>query len=623
MKRYWCYPYLYIKEMYIPLAAIAIYVISIGVLAYGLYHRWKHRHLQTIKWKEKFKYLLTVNAILIFMLFAFSRTDSSYLLYMKVKDIFEIFRQVDIFLYVWIFLLLLIGIRYRNRYTYINTLMRHFITINYFELFSCAFGEYAEGTKGYLPFWIRLCIGCSIAIINTILQNFEFCKVERKVPSIHNNELFQPRRKQMDDILNKILTYADDKQMSIFISDEWGGGKTFFASYLYKEIKRTKVQNIIWINLIDFNDEESFIKQVFRKIQIELNSNNYYTGWTSEFERYFEIILSASAGDTITKSLLEKIRINQANNYVSLTERLEEFSQMLEDNKIIIIIDDMDRCTDNTINAALKLFSEIIMLPKSIRVFVGDYEQLRLKSGFGNNYFDKYFMYNYNLKAVPYKELFRYYQNKISFKELDLPIEVDLFKEIQTMLQDMTQWYVNEEKHGIAEQESLNKGQMRKIAVQESIELVRNMKEGIYELEKKLSNPRRVQWIFNEIYEKLSLVSKAVKENDENLTNTRLKLKEIVLPAIMFYSFARNLCIDQFWDICVDGFADFSDKVLETIYEMSIQNDESCAELEIYRLLVYYYFSTRFQKNENRSKEFKEFYMSTDLRTYFKSTSIK
>ena len=619
MKNYWCYPYLCIREMYVPLAAIAIYVISIGILAYGLYHRWKHKNLQTIKWKEKFKYFLTVNAILIFMLFAFSRTDTSYIFYKRVKNLFGIFRQIDIFLYAWIFLLLLIGIRYRNRYTYINTLIKHFITINYFELVSIIFCEYAEGTKGYLPFEVKLCMGSSIAIINTVLQNFEFCKIEKKLSSIHNNKLFQPRRKQMDDILNKILTYTDDKQMSIFISDEWGGGKTFFASYLYKEIKKIKEQNIIWINLVDFNDEESFIKQVFRKIQIELNSNNFYTGWTSEFESYFETILNISASNTITKSLLEKIRINQANNYVSLTESLEEFSQMLGDNKIIIIIDDMDRCTDSTINAALKLFSEIIMLPKSIMVFVGDYEQLLKKPGFGNSYFDKYFMYNYNLKTVSYVELFKYYQNKISFENLDLPIEIDLFKEIQIMFQRITQWYVNEENHGIAEKESLNKGQMRNIAVQESIELVRNMKDGIYELERKLSNPRRVQWIFNEVYEKLSSISKVVKENEENLSNACLKLEEIVVPAIMFYSFARNLCIDQFWNMCVDDFADFSDKILETIYEMSIQNEDSNAELKVYRLLVYYYFSTRFQKNEDRSKAFKEFYVSTDVRAYFKS----
>lgn len=109
------------------------------------------------------------------------------------------------------------------------------------------------------------------------------------------------------------------------------------------------------------------------------------------------------------------------------------------------------------------------------------------------------------------------------------------------MFQRITQWYVNEENHGIAEKESLNKGQMRNIAVQESIELVRNMKDGIYELERKLSNPRRVQWIFNEVYEKLSSISKVVKENEENLSNACLKLEEIVVPAIMFYSFARNL----------------------------------------------------------------------------------
>lgn len=65
---------------------------------------------------------------------------------------------------------------------------------------------------------------------------------------------------------------------------------------------------------------------------------------------------------------------------------------------------------------------------------------------------------------------------------------------------------------------------------------------------------------------------------------------------------------------------DFPNKILETIYEMSIQNEDSNAEMKIYRLLVYYYFSTRFQKNKNRSTESKEFSVSIDAKEYFEST---
>lgn len=616
MINYWCYPYICIKGISIPLAIVAIYAISISILVYGISHSWKHKQLQTLKWKGRFKYFLTFNILILSMLFAFSRADSNYNLYKKISDLFGVFRQIDVFLYAWVFLMLLVGFRYKNRYTYINTLIKYFITINYFELVNMVFCDYVPGQKGYLPFGVKVCIGISVAALNSIFKNFEFCRMEKKMHAIKNNDLFHPRRKQMDDILNKILTYTDDKQMSIFISDEWGGGKTFFARYLYNEIKKLKVQNIIWINLIDFNDEESFIKQVFKKIQIELNSNGFYTGWTSEFESYFETIINISSKDTITKSLLEKFQSNGMKNYVSLSESLEEFSQMLGDNKIIIIIDDVDRCTDNTITAALKLFSEIIMLPKSIMVFVGDYNQLLVKQGFGEGYFDKYFMYNYNLKTVPYKELFSYYQEKYEFNNLSLSIEINLYDEVQTIFQRIIQWYMSEEKHGIAEKDSLDKGQMRSVAVQESIELVKNMKDGICELDKKLSNPRRVQRIFNEVYEKLLSVSKGIKDGGLDSASILSKLEDIVLPATIFYSFTRNLCIDQFLDICGDDFVNFSDKVLDTVYEMSTQNDDSKTELKIYRLLIYYYFSTRFTNNKRRSEEFREFYVAVDMIDY-------
>lgn len=621
MKEYLNYPYIIIKQVYVPLAIIGIYIIAISVIGYGLYHYINNKSYQTIKWKDKCSSIFGYNILILMFLLAFSTAlDSEHIIYDIVGEIVQFFRQIDILLYIAIFLAFLRGLRYRNCYTYINTLIKYFIYSNYFELTTILFFKCDVGEKGYIPGILQIVFGVSIVCINSLLKGFEFCKSEKDF-SVKDDELFKSRRNQMDDILSKILTYTEEEQMTIFISDEWGGGKTFFANYLFNQLKKVKTQNTIWLNLVDFNNQESFIKQVFRKIQIELNSNNYYTGGTSEVIKYFETILNISVNDSIAKLISEEVRAKRKSiidDSVSLTEVVNEFSQMLGNDRIIIILDDIDRCTDETIKSALKLFSEIIMLPKSIMVFVGDYEQLIKKPEFEDGFFDKYFMYNYNLKTVPYEELFRYYQRKIKFDPLGLPINVDLLKEIQEMFNQIIKWYKEEEEHGIAENSGLNKGQMRSVAVQESIELVKNMKEGTYELKRKLSNPRRVSRIFNVVYEKLFYISKVIKEEQIESLKLHTIFSDIILPAIIFYSLTKNVCLDQFWDICEDDFACFSDRILETIYEMSMQNDETNAETKVYRLLVYYYFSTRFQENENRREQFKEFYMTTNIAEYLK-----
>lgn len=433
------------------------------------------------------------------------------------------------------------------------------------------------------------------------------------------NNLFDSRKRQLEEIYDKIRTYTKEEQMTIFISDEWGGGKTFFASCLYRKIKNAKRQNIVWLNLADFNEQETFIRQVFRKIQMELNSNNYYTGETSEFEKYFDAVLNVSMNESVADLILEQIRAKNKNvikSYVSLTEVSREFSQMLGDSHIVIIIDDIDRCTDETIKEALKLFSEIIMLPKSIIVFVGDYRQLINKEGFKEGFFDKYFMHNYNLATVPYSTLFEYYETKYNFRKINLPFEVNLLDRIQLLFTEITEWYTNEYEKGIAENRELKEGHMRDIALEQDANMINNMKDGVLELRKKLSNPRRVSRIYIEVYEKIKKLEKEIKKDISHSEHVNRIIEELVFPAIFFHSLAGNICTNKFHNIREKDFEGFKDETLNIIAEMSTREESVEDEMKIYRLLVYYFFSTRFQTDEMRMDHFKNYYLSSSLKDF-------
>ncbi len=618
---YWIYPYILFKGIYIPFSIIAIYFICIGILLYGLNHHFRHKDCQTIYWSGNFFWLVVSNIWMMGMLLAYAKTDSEHVIYKIILDTLRTFRQIDIFLFVIFIMLFLMGIRYKNRYTYINTLVKYFIFANYVEAAAVLFLKYKEDEKGFAPWTLQIIWGLSIAVANGLLKSFKFCKVKKNLffSTRQGDDLFESRKRQLEEIYDKIRNYSKEEQMTIFISDEWGGGKTFFASCLFKKIKNTKKQNIVWLNLADFNEQETFIRQVFRKIQIELNSNNYYTGETSEFEKYFGAVLNVSLDKSVADLLLEQIHAKNKSvikDYVSLTEVSREFSQMLGDGHIVIIIDDIDRCTDETIKESLKLFSEIIMLPKSIIVFVGDYNQLMNKQGFECGFFDKYFMYQYNLVTVPFNVLFEYYEMKINFNRLGLPFEINLLDSVQLLFTEMTEWYQNEDKNGIAENRDLKEGHMRDMALEQATNLINNMMDGLSELRKKLSNPRRVLRIYTEIYEKLEKLEKAMKVKFPDYDNVCKIINQIILPAIIFHGLAGNICVNIFHEIEEKDFEGFKDEVLNIIAEMSIQRENQNDEIKIYRLLVYYFFSTRFQTDEMRMEKFKNYYLAPSLKDF-------
>lgn len=67
--------------------------------------------------------------------------------------------------------------------------------------------------------------------------------------------------------------------------------------------------------------------------------------------------------------------------------------------------------------------------------------------------------------------------------------------------------------------------------------LENNLETAIVKLEKSLSNPRRVIRIYNEIYDQLLRLNKIVKVEQIRRDILETKLREVIFPGILFYSF--------------------------------------------------------------------------------------
>lgn len=292
---------------------------------------------------------------------------------------------------------------------------------------------------------------------------------------------------------------------------------------------------------------------------------------------------------------------------------------MLGDQKIVILMDDLDRCTKETIKYAMKLFSEIMLLPKSIIVFVGDYRQLLDEDDLKKGFFDKYFTYNYNLCTIPYNNLLEYYRDVYALEELQLPSVVKVPEYIEGMLERINTICSQNEQNSVAYKEGLAHGSIRDVAISQEILLSQNLTAGINKIKERLSNSRKVIRIYKEIYDQLKRIRIAIEVNGSNCSKSAPLLRDTVYPAVMFYSLARTICTDDFWEMCADDFAGFEDDIERNLRLMQVENlaDEKKGEEKlVYAALVYYHFSEDIWGKNVRAQEFKNFYLAASVKKY-------
>ena len=615
--KWWSYPYIFFKNNYIPFALLFMFLQFI--LLFFVVYMQKSINCRDIaymkidvEWGKKKKKFLILYGLIAGVLFAFAQTDSSYILYKLIQISSQTIRQIDAFIYVIMLALFFKGIKFKNSYTYLNKFVKYYIVANTIELIMIFFQQYNQQENGYIRIIFQITIASSIVIINSLLEDVKFINNATKVLNIYQEkeELFEIRKSQLDEIYRKIEQHKGDEQITILISDEWGGGKTFFAKELFNKLNKTKRFNAIWINMNDFDESETLVKQIFHKIYSVLSENGYYTGNSSEFEAYLQSVFNIILDESISDMLSIKFDKLGESKSKTLSEISKEFSEMLGDERIIIIIDDMDRCTEKTISDAVKLLSEILYIPKSIIIFAGDYKHLLGKNEFKDGFFDKYFMYNYNLNSIPYDFLLEYYQRKYKDENLKLPNMPNVSEEIKKMIIAVKK-EKNEEENQRIYMNNLEKGDLKNQVLNQSMALEDNLEIAIKSLEKCLSNPRRVIGIYNEIYDQFKSLDYALGNVRMDTEVLQLKLNDVIYPAIMFYGLARIMCSNHFWDISVEDFLGFKEDILNTLSKMDqiIDNNEDY----VYMLLVHYFFSSKYNKDKSRINKISNYYKIADV----------
>lgn len=404
------------------------------------------------------------------------------------------------------------------------------------ELVSCSFVFISRNiTKSFNP-------NCFISYVITIIFSISFigiyCIKDKLSPQNNQKQqnnpfepinkvekLFPSRRSQMNELISIIKSQISDNGYTICISSEWGSGKTSFINAVLDEFKTNNNLNYkvdeIRINAMELDDTESLLNYLFGRIKEILKSNGIYVGINSEYQELIVSFLETATNETTGNFI--------RNKFLSISdyrEKLLGLSRLIEnelDEKIVIVIDDLERCQKDKIKEFLYFIKEISVIHRCIIVFLTDCNKLKSNSEFSMEFLEKFFNYIINLHPVNDDEIITYSINDNNF--------FNLLDDIKGIYEKEIEMVTNQRYFGT---EDAQENEKRKD------ERIKSLTENYEIFLDKVRNPRRVQKIYQkyEILLKITTDQEKIEQAGYPEFINKVDYKKQILILSLLYNFS-------------------------------------------------------------------------------------
>lgn len=432
---------------------------------------------------------------------------------------------------------LIYGLSYKNSYTFINIYLKALAVLEIIYILS-----YYITSQVNLGQWFNWVGAVLLGILFVALNRINIKTTQAITFKInpHNSisrydSLFLSRKYQADEIVDIIGSNVSESGYSICINGEWGIGKTSLANGVLDKLKmheKTSKNSCvdifeIRINSMELDDSISLINYFFKKVKEILIINKIYVGIASEYK---ELVASIS-GTIIHTDISDFLTKKFSNNNSDYRENIERLSQLLTNNlnssRILIIIDDIDRCSGEKAKSFLFLMKEIATMNRCITLFLADIGKLKVACNLDESFFEKFFNHMISLSNVCNDEIFA------SRKDTSIGSSI-IFEEIEKMSRKFDEKIVKAEKELYLYIQNHNERREYKEM------RITSIKEDKKRFLKDLSNPRRVEKVI-EYFErliqqvnkqKLNCPSEKQKSVDLYLTKVDYKKQLFILSII-------------------------------------------------------------------------------------------
>ena len=406
----------------------------------------------------------------------------------------EYLNSLESLVVITLIIALVYGLTFKNSYTFANFYFKVLAVLEIIYIFSYYITSQVELNRWFN--WVGV---ISLGIMFVALNVIKVKPTQKNIPRInaHNaitgyDSLFSVRKYQAKELVNIIERSISEAGYSVCVTGKWGMGKTSLANGALDKARKNQHVDIheIRINAMELDDELALVNYFFKRIEDILKSNKIYVGIASEYK---ELIASIS-GTIVNESASDFIsrKINKGNT--DYRENIEKLSKLLSENlvnlRILIVIDDLERCSGEKAKSYLFLMKELATMHRCVTLFLVDIDKLKNAMNLDDLFFEKFFNRIISLATVDSDELL------FSLSETDEESS-DLSQEIKKMFDKFDEAISKVEKEPYLYIQDHNK---RKDHKEKRINAIKENKD---RFSNDLSNPRAIRKV-NECYEWLS-----------------------------------------------------------------------------------------------------------------------
>lgn len=359
-----------------------------------------------------------------------------------ISNVLENYLKIEDLLVAVLFLGTVLGCTFReNSHQFLDVVLKIVRVVCIFSLYGnfltglCAFTF--PNTVILISVWGGLIAtaGCTIVSSGT-----DDTKKSSNYAPIESYEDLSDNFKRIADRLVSIVETDTSSTYSICLAGDWGMGKTSIIHGVEHRLKERTKQceeqkkdskkvskevhyKFIYINALELDTAESLFHYLFSRIKQILKEEGVYVGLGSTYRKFI-----GSAVDTITQSslsiLLEGELFAQNEDYRVQKKALSALiARAMNNGRIIVVVDDIERCHKDKIKDYLFFVKEIASMERCVPIFVTDYnrlvEQIKERDENPHVFLDKFFNYTVHVACSAVEDVIVEMQ-----KELDKVVAV-------------------------------------------------------------------------------------------------------------------------------------------------------------------------------------------------------
>ncbi len=267
------------------------------------------------------------------------------------------------------------------------------------------------------------------------------------IPIKNANEDSLDRADFARQLASAIIKYNQESSFNIGLYGEWGSGKTSVINMIEEKLQdlATSMVNkpiILRFNPWLFTDQTQLITQFFAQLSSEFNISNSSKaakhianaletfGGALEFTSLIpQVGVIGKISSTLTKDISKGVR-NYAEKKENIQHKKNALVQILSKSKtkIIVIIDDIDRLSNEEIRAVFQLVKSIADFPNTIYLLAFDFEIVShaltgVQNYDGSKYLEKIIQVPFQLPQINEQQLTQIFLNKLNDTIGEIPDE--------------------------------------------------------------------------------------------------------------------------------------------------------------------------------------------------------